>query len=322
VLENQNSLSTAGLRLESLEDRTTPAVVSPAVNPFAVDASALGGVTLGQAANIDRAFLSEVARVSAMEWFLGTTAASQGANAQIRSFGQQLAASELNLLNQVVPALTRSGGTIQLTPVDLQLINTLSTLPAGAIDNQFLFFSNLYGLQSAGLARTEAQLGTNATVRTFAQSQFTPVLNQLQTGFGFIDPNLAATTVNLFPSLDRSGVFSTSLNTGLNGTGFAGVAPTSFGTTSSATTGFGTSGFGTTAVGTSGFGTTAVGTTTFGSSGFGPGASFGTNSGFGPANTMTSFDSGFGPANTTNGFNSTSATPGSVGMSGTGSAIF
>jgi len=324
VFENLSALATsasgrAGFCLEALEDRTTPAVVSTAANSFgslAFDASGLNGVTLSSAAGVDRAFLAEVGRTSVMQWFLGTTVANQGSDPQIRAFGRQLADSQLALFNQVLPVLNRSGGAIQLTAIDQQLVNSLPTLGGAALDAQFLFFSSLYGLQASGAARTEALFGTNAGARTFAQSQVSPIQSQLQLTSGFLGPDASAATLNMFSAMGGFGPFS---STGLGTTGFG---TTGFGTVgvSPVSTGFGTTGFGT----RGGFGTAGTfGTSGFDSSanlvsnaGFGPGASFGSSTGFGPANTTTGFsNTGFGPG-------ATFGTPGSIGMSGTGSPIF
>jgi len=231
VFENLNSLSVsgggrvAGMRLEALEDRTTPAVVSTLPGPvgaFAVDAAALSGTTLAANAGIDRAFLSEAARVSVMQWFLATTEANQGSNPQIRAFAQQLATNQLNLFNQLLPVLQRSGVPFQLNQIDQALATVFPTLSGTNLDTQFLFFNSLYGLQGLGLAQTEAQLGTNAGVRAFAQSAFSPLQTQLRTGFGFLGLNSTTSTLNLFSTLSGSGPFGTTLGAA---TGFAGVSP-------------------------------------------------------------------------------------------------
>jgi hypothetical protein len=272
VFENLDSLSVsgggrgAGLRLESLEDRTTPAVFSTFSGPlgsFAVDATVLSGVTLATSASVDRAFLSEVARVSVVQWFLATTEANQGADPQIRAFAQQLATNQLNLFNQLLPVLQRSGVAFQLNQIDQALASAFPTLSGANLDTQFLFFSSLYGLQGLGLAQTEAQLGTNAVVRAFAQSALSPLQAQLRIGFGFLGTDATTATLNLFSTLSGFGPFSTTLgasaatapvvglgvNTGFDTVPPAFTAPTSttgtFGSTStngSTPTGFNTTG--------------------------------------------------------------------------------
>src|SRR5262245_59689769 len=142
VFENFTPLSVSGggrtarLSLEALEDRTTPAVVASAdpSGTFAFNTALLSGITLAPAAATDRAFLAEVGRVSVMQWFLGQTVAAQGADPQVRAFGEQLAASQLDLFNQVLPVLARSGVPLQLTPIDQTLINTLPTMTGAALD--------------------------------------------------------------------------------------------------------------------------------------------------------------------------------------------
>jgi hypothetical protein len=281
VFENLSSLSVsgsgraAGFRLESLEDRTTPAIVSTLASPFGsftFDTNVLNAVALTASASTDRAFLAEVARVSVMEWFLGTTVANQGSNQQIRSFGQQLADSQLALFNQLVPVLNRSGIALQLTALDQALVSGLPTLSGTALDTQFLFFSSLYGLQAAGFAQTESLFGTDPNVRSFAQSLLSPFQNQLQTGFGFLGTNAANTTLNMFASLGGFG------SLGVTGLGTTGFGTNPFGT------GFGTTGFGTTGINTNTTGSFANGQTfgTFGTSAFGPGATSGATVGFGP----------------------------------------
>jgi hypothetical protein len=219
VFENLDSLSVsggrraAGMRLEALEDRTTPAVITAFSSPLAVDTTALSGITLAANAGIDRAFLSEVARVSVVQFFLATTEANQGSDPQIRAFAQQLAASQLDVFNQVLPVLQRSGVPFQLNQIDLALASVLPTLSGTNLDTQFLFFSSLYGLQGLGLAQTEAQLGTNVSVRAFAQATFSPLQTQLQTGFGFLGLNTTTATLNLFSTLSGFGPFSTTLGT-------------------------------------------------------------------------------------------------------------
>jgi len=313
VFENLDSLSVsgggrvAGLRLESLEDRTTPAVVSTLSGPlgaFAVDAAALSGITLAASANVDRAFLSEVARVSVMQWFLATTEANQGSDPQIRAFAQQLATNQLNLFNQVLPVLQRSGVPFQLNQIDLALAGALPGLSGTNLDTQFLFFSSLYGLQGLGLAQTEAQLGGNVGVRAFAQSALSPLQTQLRTGFGFLGTDTMTATLNLFSTLNGSGPFSTTLATAT--TGFAGLPPTT-----SPVVGLGVNtGFNTVP---SGFTSTST-TGTFGSTS--------TTGAFGSTSTKGTFGStptGFNTGGTTTG---TFAAPGSVGTFTNGTPIF
>jgi hypothetical protein len=219
VFETLDSLSVsgrgraAGMRLEALEDRTTPAVVSALSGPFAVDTTALSGVTLAANAGIDRAFLSEVARVSVMQWFLATTEANQGSDPQVRALAQQIAANQLDLFNQVLPVLQRSGATFQLNQIDLALASVFSTLSGTNLDTQFLFFSSLYGLQGFGLAQTEARLGVDVNVRAFAQSALSALQTQLQNGFGLLGTNTTTATLNLFSTLSGFGPFSTTLGT-------------------------------------------------------------------------------------------------------------
>lgn len=231
MFENLSSLSVSGPgrsaapRLEALEDRTTPTVTATFTNPFAPfatanynnpfasGAAALNGQTV-TSGPVDQAYLSEVARISVMEWFFGTTVATQGFDPQIRAFGQQLASNEFALFNQVFPVLTASGIPLQLTPIDQALINALPTLVPTDVDSQFLFLSSLYGLQAFGQAQTEAVLGTNLLVRSFAQSQLAPLQNQLQFGFTLLGPTGTNTTLNTFTALSGSGPFSAGLGTG------------------------------------------------------------------------------------------------------------
>ncbi|MBN9119394.1 MAG: DUF4142 domain-containing protein [Planctomycetes bacterium] len=340
MFENLDSLSVsgggrvAGFRLESLEDRTTPAVVSTLATPagsFAFDTSTLNGLTFTSATGVDQAFLSEAARISVMQWFLGTTEANQGSDPQIRAFGQQLANSEIALFNQLSSVLSGSGIPLQLTPIDQALISAVPGLAPTTLDSQFLSLSSLYGMQAAGLAQTESLLGTNANALAFAQSLFSPLQSQLQTGFGFLGPTATASTFNMFSTLGGfGGVGPFSTNVGVGTTAF-GLTP--FG----ANVGVGTTAFFTPVTGFGTFGAAPVG-------GFGPGATFGTSTGFGPSNTTTGFNNagfgpanattgvdttGFGPANTTTGINntgfgpnSTFATPGSVGTTSMGTPIF
>jgi hypothetical protein len=226
MFENTNSMPVSGPgravapRLESLEDRTTPAVVSTTSAT-----AALNGLVLGSTALTDRAFLSELGRISAMQLFLAATEANRGSSPQIRSFAEQLVTSELNLVNALIPALGRSGVSVQFTPTDFELVQTLPSLTGSALDNTFLFFNILNGLEAEGLAQAEfGFLGTNATLLTFARSELSLLQNQLQTEFGLLGTN---TTFNMFSQIG----------------------------------GFGTTGFGTTGFGMTGFGTTAVGST-------------------------------------------------------------
>jgi len=314
VFEDLNSLTVsgagrvAGMRLESLEDRTTPAIVAPVSSPLAsvaVDAAALSGTTLAASANVDRAFLSEVARVSVMQWFIATTEANQGSNPQIRAFAQQLATNSLNLFNQVLPVLQRSGATFQLNQIDLALAGALPALSGTNLDTQFLFFNSLYGLQGLGLAQTEAQLGGNVGVRAFAQLALSPLQTQLRTGFGFLGTDATTGTLNLFSTLNGFGPFSTTLATAT--TGFAGLPPSS----TAPVVGLGVNtGFNTVP---SGFTSTST-TGTFGSTS--------TTGAFGSTSTMGTFGStptGFNTGGTATG---TFAAPGSVGTFTNGTPIF
>lgn len=235
MFENLNSLSvsgagrTAGLRLESLEDRTTPAAIVTAANPFAsvaFNVAALNGAFVVPI-SVDGAFLVELARVSALEVFLGTTEANQGSNPQVRAFGQQVATSYSIVFNQVATALNRASVPLQFTAIDQALAISFPTLTPPLIDSQFLFFSSIYGLEFAAAAQTETLFGTNVAVRVFAQSQFAPLQSQLQFTSAFLAPNSTSLSLASFGLQNGFGPFT--LVT-------AGTNPGAFGTSTTAGT--------------------------------------------------------------------------------------
>jgi hypothetical protein len=274
---------TAKLSLESLEDRTTPAFVG-------TNGVALDPVSIAQSGPIDKAFLSEAARLSLLQAGIGTVEAAQGSDPRLRQFGAQQAAQELAFFNQVLPALTPAGETLQLTQFDLQLAGTFPNLTPQQMDSQFLALSTLYTLQAATLAQAETVLGSSALVRAVAQEEFFGNQQEMLVEAGLLGSTTGLAMVNLFGAL---GSFD---SIGVPGLLAAGR----------------TTSFGTTAVGTnSGFGTSGT-AGTFGngiSTGFGPGAGFGMNTGFGPGNTAGgAATGGFGPGasfGTSNGFGST-----------------
>lgn len=198
----------ARLSLETFEDRTTPAAVgAPAdrVGTFDFNAAVLDGVTLPLTAATDSAFLGEVARISVMQWFLGTTEANQGADPVVREFGQELAQGQLALFNQLLPVITRSGIPIPLARADLQLAVTLSGATGAVLDTQVLVWSSVYTMQAAGLAQVEIFLGTEVVVRTFAHSELEPLQNQLQTGLDILGPDSTGAIVVMFSRLGGFG---------------------------------------------------------------------------------------------------------------------
>ncbi len=346
MFEHLDSLSAssgkAAPRLEEMEDRTTPAVVGTATPGFGTagvgtagivntgfnngfntgfNTTALNGLSLSNATAIDRAFVAEAGRLSLMQTFLGTLAANQATDPQVRSFGSQLAANQFALFQQVSPLVTQAGLNVQLTAIDRAVISALPTLTGSALNSQVAAFSSFYGLQQAGLAQFGTSFGGTG-IQSFSQSQFSPLLGQLQGGFGLVSPTLGATTLNMFGTMGGFGPLSV---TGLGTTGFN----TNGAFNGTLNTGFG--GFGTTGFNNGGFGAVNNG------SGFGAGSTFvGNSTGFGPAgSTGFASNSGFGPANTTGGFgavnNGTGFTAGTTatvpltgtnGTSGTGSPIF
>jgi hypothetical protein len=214
MFESISSMSTSGPgravapRLEALEDRTTPAAVT--TTSATSDASALGSVALASTATVDRAFLAEVGRIAVMKWFLATNEANRGSDPQIQSFAQQLASGEQNLLNDVLPALARSGVGIQLTPTDLALIQSVPSTGSGTLDGAFLYFSSLYTLQANGLAQSELAFGTDPNLRAFAQAHLTSLQSQLQTEFGLLGPTGTNAVVNTFVQMGGFGPLSAS----------------------------------------------------------------------------------------------------------------
>lgn len=274
---------TAKLSLESLEDRTTPAFLG-------TTGAALDPVAIAQSGPVDKAYLSEAARLSLLQAGIGTVEAAQGSDARFRQFGAQLAAQEIALFNELLPALTPAGETLQLTQFDLQLANTFPNLTPEQMDSQFIALSTLYTLQSATLAQAETVLGSSPVVRAVAQQELFATQQEMLVDAGLLGSTTGLAMLNLF------GLLGSFDSIGVPGLIAAGQ----------------TTAFGTTAVGTSsGFGTSGT-AGTFGngiSMGFGPGAGFGMNTGFGPGNTAGGAAiGGFGPGasfGTSSGFGTT-----------------
>src|SRR5262245_13261784 len=110
MFENVSSLSVSnggraiGPRLESLEGRTTPAVVGPGINGVVLDP-----FTVSRAAPIDQAFLGELARSSLLLAAFGTIEANQGFDPRTRQVGAQLAADQTAIFNATFPLLPAAG---------------------------------------------------------------------------------------------------------------------------------------------------------------------------------------------------------------------
>jgi hypothetical protein len=291
MFENVRSLrgsgggTSAALRLESLEDRTTPAVVVAIPGP-------LSTITSTPSTLVDQQYLIEQTRLSLMQVFLGTVEATHGTSGLVQAFAQQVVAADTNALNQLVPALAAEGLTFQLSVFDAQVIATLPTLSGIAVDTQFLALSAMNTFQSTTLDRTQVAFGFNPAVRAFAQQQVSVAEQVLLSEVTLLGPAAASATLSLFNLL---GGFTVTSAFGAPGT-------TGFGTIGlSATGGFGpgnTNGAGLTTSGPNAFGPTG---------GFGPTAPFGTSNGFGPQSTVGGGVSiGFGPGasfgGTSNGF--------------------
>ena len=276
MFENVSSLSVSnggraiGPRLESLEDRTTPAVVRPGINGVVLDP-----VAVSQSAPIDRAFLAESARLSMLLASFGTVEANQGSNQQLRQLGAQIASDQTAILNATLPLLPVAGVPVQFSQFDTLVLQTFPLQSATTIDSQFLVLSTLYGLQFAALTQSELFLGVSPNVRAFAQAELFVIQQDLLFSAALLGPSSTLSIAGLF------GTFNALNPTLVIGTGSGTIAlSTSGGFGPSSTVGFASSsGFGP----SSGFG---VGT----SNGFGPGAPFGTSTGFGSASTV-----GFGP---------------------------
>lgn len=279
MFENASSRkgSTAKLSVESLEDRTTPAVVGTN--------GTLDPTAFTSAGPVDRAYLSEAARISFVQAWIGTVEAAQGSDPGLRQFGSQLAAQELAFFNAIFPALTPAGATLQPTQFDAQLTGSFSNQSAAEIDSQFVGLSTLYSLQASALAQAETVLGSSPTVRVVAQQQLFLTQQEILAEAGLLGSSNGLAVLNLFQVL---GSFDSIGVPGMVAAGQTATSTTAFGN------GFG-SGFGTGFGTTGGFGTAStlgVGTQT----GFGSGATFGMNTGFGPASTAGgSFNGGFGP---------------------------
>ena len=282
MFENVGSLCVSnggraiGPRLESLEDRTTPAVVGPGVNGVVLDP-----VAVAQSAPIDRAFLAESARLSMILASFGTTEANQGADPRIRQLGQQIADEQTAILNATLPLLTVAGVPLQFSQFDVILLQTFPLQSPTTIDAQFTVLSTLYGLQFAALTQSELFLGVSPNVRAFAQAELFVIQQELLLNAALLGPISTLSITGLF------GSFNALNPTLVIGTGSGTIAlSTSGGFGPSSTVGF------------------------VPSNGFGPGASFGTSTGFGPSTTAgfgssSAFggfgfgsSSGFGPSNT------------------------
>lgn len=192
----------AGLRLEALEDRSTPAVVNLSTTAFSA---------------VDRMFLTDASRFSLLEAQIGGLVSNLATTSQGQTFGQQLASTQNAGFIQELPLLVRSGLNFQLTPTDGLLLRDLPTFTGPSGLNQILVTSAVIQIQSISLFQAEATFGTNTTARAFAQSGVSILQGQLQTTLALLGQNGAATTFSMFNQIGQFGTTSVLGASGLVG---------------------------------------------------------------------------------------------------------